>query len=123
MNLNSNSNQVELQNVTANNTSPKYTSFSINSILVKNDEKTPTTSQTYYNNQSMPSFQNNFYQQNASLPNNIFSSSYPNQMQLFYNYLNHMNQKQLFFSNLNFNFNNNSNLFASNLCDVLKDNS
>ena len=88
-------------------TPPKYTSFSINSILVKDEKKAVKSPFNYYVptqnfNQSMPLLQSYIYQQAALNNNNNYiwpsavSSTFQcaNQMSLFYNYLSHFQQKQ-----------------------------
>jgi len=106
-------------------TPPKYTSFSINSILVKDEKKSSLANVNLPTfGHSLPLFQNYllFYQQQQQQQQQVPSlTSFNNslnqsQMNFFYNYLSQLNQKQ-FLSNFNasmlasngsINFNNSS---------------
>ena len=91
-------------------TPPKYTSFSINSILVK-EEKNTSAHQPAFDH-SLPLIQNylHYYHQHQQVSSSwtAFGNNHsPSQMNFFYNYLTQLNQKQIL-SNLN------ANLLASN---------
>ena len=107
---------------------PKYTSFSINSILDESTKTPHVTSSPYaYAQQQPSSFLPNYFFPNTAFNANVLpalSAYNTNQMQLFYSYLSQLNQKQLFLSNLNFNFNSNAtNALASNVCGDFKNSS
>ena len=96
LNMSANKNSESLITTTPN----KFTPFSINSILVKDEKKSTNTNQAIYN-YSLPLFSNylNYFQQQQVSSLATFNTS-PNQSQLnfFYSYLSHLNQKQ-FLSN------------------------
>jgi hypothetical protein len=86
-------------------TPPKYTSFSINSILIK-DEKNNSTANANQSafDHSLPLIQNylHYYHQQASSWTAFSNNHSSSQMNFFYNYLTQLNQKQIL-SNLNAN--------------------
>ena len=104
LNMSANKNSESLITTTPH----KYTPFSINSILVKDEKKSTNTNQAIYN-YSLPLFSNylNYFQQQQQQQVSSLAAlnTSPNQSQLnfFYSYLSHLNQKQ-FLSNCNASF-------------------